>query len=56
VTYRSPTSIPASMVFFTGEVVNADFPAANLGPAGSSPDAPTSSVLAAGPTTKLAPK
>jgi anti-sigma factor RsiW len=42
---------PGIKVFFTGEVVNADFLAVNLEPAGSSPDAPTNSVLAAGPTT-----
>jgi anti-sigma-K factor RskA/putative zinc finger protein len=38
-------------VFFSGNVATADFLAVNLEPAGSTPDAPTSSVLAAGPTT-----
>ena len=42
---------PGIKVFFTGDVTGADFLAVNLEPAGSSPDAPTNPVLAAGPTT-----
>jgi anti-sigma-K factor RskA len=42
---------PGVKVFFSGDVRNADFLAVNLEPAGSSPEAPTNSVLAAGPTT-----
>jgi Anti-sigma-K factor rskA len=42
---------PGIKVFFTGDVASADFLAVNLEPAGSSPEAPTNPVLAAGPTT-----
>lgn len=38
-------------VFFSGNVAQADFLAVNLEPVGSTPQAPTNSVLAAGPTT-----
>ena len=38
-------------VFFSGNVAEADFLAVNLEPVGSTPEAPTNSVLAAGPTT-----
>ena len=38
-------------VFFSGNVATADFLAVNLEPLGSTPQAPTNSVLAAGPTT-----
>jgi anti-sigma-K factor RskA len=38
-------------VFFSGDVAAADFLAVNLEPAGSAPQAPTTAVLAAGPTT-----
>ena len=38
-------------VFFTGNVTGADFLAVNLEPAGSVPSAPTTAVLAFGPTT-----
>jgi hypothetical protein len=42
---------PGIKVFFSGDVAGADFLAVNLEPVGSTPQTPTSSVLAAGPTT-----
>jgi anti-sigma-K factor RskA len=42
---------PGIKVFFSGNVAEADFLAVNLEPVGSTPQAPTNSVLAAGPTT-----
>jgi anti-sigma-K factor RskA len=46
-----PENGPGITVFFTGNVADADFLAVNLEAAGSVPAAPTSPVLAAGPTT-----
>jgi hypothetical protein len=46
-----PDNGPRIKVFFTGNVVNADFLAVNLEPAGSVPAEPTNPVLAAGRTT-----
>jgi hypothetical protein len=42
---------PGIKVFFSGNIAEADFLAVNLEPVGSTPQAPTRSVLAAGPTT-----